>query len=529
MKLLSRLLAGTAIILIVGGLVSAAGQGRIGDDTASVVALTIVTAAVSALVGSMHRHDEHTRAVLVQLAGLAAGVGILRELDLGSAIGAVTTTMWLAGVTLPVLLITSTPVRTSFRVRTPLLLLSGATVLTSVVIGVHQSFTSTGRTIDGRLFPVPVHAAAIISGYVLLVWTMLAFVCVHIIRSWRALTDADAPYVRPVLVAGSIWMATAAVATSVLLLSSRTLLQESGELRDWTAVAVDKVPLLSVIVLFGAIAFVNIIRPRLERIPTGALIDEQHLLPDVRDILERWTGDPTVTITYPETSDAEWNRHSDRVRATQPGAGRANTLVTDHGTELARIEHDPALLGSPSVLRLAAHVAASAARVERLTLLAETRVANARRMTARLVGADTTARTQLEEDLRRGPCHTLDRCAAQIRQGDGLEAVSEELKAAAAELRTISHGLYPAELLDGGLHAALPHTAGAPAVRLPRAVEVTAFLAVRDDPHATIELALSTLIITLSDDLADTNLGDRITVLDGTIDGRTITLPTGGS
>jgi hypothetical protein len=129
--------------------------------------------------------------------------------------------------------------------------------------------------------------------------------------------------------------------------------------------------------------------------------------------------------------------------------------------------------------------------------------------------------------LEKGPLATLAAIEASLELGGDMEEAARALQEAAREVRRISHGLYPAELADGGLAAAMTQAADVPGGRFPRAIEVTAFLVADGDTGARLTVRPGALTISLSRAPSDANLLERVSVLGGSVDGNTIVLPLG--
>ncbi len=102
----------------------------------------------------------------------------------------------------------------------------------------------------------------------------------------------------------------------------------------------------------------------------------------------------------------------------------------------------------------------------------------------------------------------------------------DPIRQATAEVRQLSHGLYPPELIEGGLGAVVGDRRGAPRRRLPPAVEVTAFRLVTDDPTGWFEDHDIQRCGYTSDATRSTrSVLDRIDVLGGTVTDDTVDLP----
>jgi hypothetical protein len=127
-----------------------------------------------------------------------------------------------------------------------------------------------------------------------------------------------------------------------------------------------------------------------------------------------------------------------------------------------------------------------------------------------------------------GPLLSLERIEDALASGGDPADAARRLQEVAADVRKISHGVYPAELTEGGLPAALTHASEVPAARFDPAIEITAFLAADGDSGARITAEQGQLVISLSEPPREPTLLERVAVLDGVIDGPTIVLPVAG-
>ncbi len=150
------------------------------------------------------------------------------------------------------------------------------------------------------------------------------------------------------------------------------------------------------------------------------------------------------------------------------------------------LDHDIALSMAPDTLHTAAALAGLAFDANRLLAVSEGRLAEARRLGERLLGADIAMRAEMEELLDEGPIARLRTLRIDLYFGAPIDSVVESIRQATAEVRELSHGLYPPELIEGGLGAVVGDRRGAPRRRLPAAVEVTAFRLVTDDPDRLV-------------------------------------------
>jgi hypothetical protein len=112
-----------------------------------------------------------------------------------------------------------------------------------------------------------------------------------------------------------------------------------------------------------------------------------------------------------------------------------------------------------------------------------------RQLAARLLSAADQPRELLRAELLAGPLRELASAGTDLAQGTPLAEVVPRLNEIAAQVRTMSHGVFPPSLTSGGLRAAL---SGAPAPdhRYPPVIEMTAFLAARSDDSAEISDAV---------------------------------------
>jgi signal transduction histidine kinase len=200
-------------------------------------------------------------------------------------------------------------------------------------------------------------------------------------------------------------------------------------------------------------------------------------------------------------------------RPATPDDGQSHTQVVRSGETVAVLEHGQRLLDDPA---LAAEVTAAARLAldnERLQALTRAQLADLRASRARIVLTGDAERRRLERDLHDGAQQqlvslSLAFAVAAIRAADPAAAARlnnarSQVAAALAELRVLARGIYPAELADEGLAAALqtlaegsavPVTiAAAPTRRYPHAVEAAAYQllswVVKDSSGGTVRIA----------------------------------------
>jgi signal transduction histidine kinase len=237
--------------------------------------------------------------------------------------------------------------------------------------------------------------------------------------------------------------------------------------------------------------------------------------------------------------------------ALATGVGRQVTQLTRGGEVLALLEHRRSLADDPSHLDDVVRAARLALENERLQASSRARLEDLRASRRLVVEADDAARQRLEHDLHDGAQQRLVSLALAIRLArpgiaasdtyrvDALDSAERELRTAIEELRTVSHGLYPAVLVEEGLAAgveslressAVPIAIDAmPQERLPRPVEAAAWFAIveatRDlDAGAaavSVHRADGMLLVDVVRERARaadlTEVEDRIGALDGTL------------
>jgi signal transduction histidine kinase len=260
--------------------------------------------------------------------------------------------------------------------------------------------------------------------------------------------------------------------------------------------------------------------------------------------------DPAARLLYPRDGGGE----HDLIDAEgAPARAQAElTALTRGARTVAYLDHQVSLLESDTAA--IAHVAQLSLDNERLHAESAAQLRDLRASRVRIVAAADRERRRLERDLHDGAQQRLVSLALGIRlegmapahaTGSNRAAVlaeaETEVAAALAELRNIARGLFPRELADEGLEAALETFAETDPTpvgldlhlpeRAPSAVESAAFFAVtqllatstyvpapgrevrvrRRGEH--VELALRG---TRDDDL--TSVEDRVGALGGTVD-----------
>jgi hypothetical protein len=170
---------------------------------------------------------------------------------------------------------------------------------------------------------------------------------------------------------------------------------------------------------------------------------------------------------------------------------------------------------------------------ERLMAAARRDLESSRELAARLLSAADQPRELLRAELLAGPLGELACTGTDLAQGTPLAEVVPRLNRIAAEVRAMSHGVFPPSLTSGGLPAALSG-ALAPNHRYPPVIEMTAYLAARSDDSAEISDAVldgEPAVLIRSGVPPTDAVRDRVTALGGRMEAAedrwAITVPTG--
>ena len=289
----------------------------------------------------------------------------------------------------------------------------------------------------------------------------------------------------------------------------------------------------------------------------------------VREMLAESLGDRTLSVAYwlPERGIFV-DELGHRVQLPEPGTGRAWTAVERDGRRVAAIIHDAELDTGPELVNAAAAGAALAIDNERLKADLRARVEELRVSRVRIVEAADHARRRIERDLHDGAQQQLVSLSLDLRllkaklngneaAAETVDAISDKLATALAELRELARGIHPVILTERGLVpavAALAQRAPVPVEadisiheRLTPAIEAAAYFVVAEAltnvaKYAQADYVLVDLrrdehnvVVVVEDDGvggADLENGtglrglvDRLSALDGTLELET---PEGG-
>jgi hypothetical protein len=373
---------------------------------------------------------------------------------------------------------------------------------------------------------VPAGARALLAVHIVLLMIAVTWV-IH--RWWRSRDTAIslATALRdPLVVCGAMWFAAVVIERAVHLLPFDAFHDPYLlTYKAWSFVIALALPLIAAGAVIGSIGWSMAVKPQVERLPSGTFV-----LPDsdpiamLRNDLADWVGDPTLQLAFADGT-GRWIAPSGEVHLDDLRYDRAITYVTREGRPIGVLDHDIALSTAPDALDTAAALAGMAFDANRLLAVSEGRLAEARRLGERLLGADTAMRVEMEQLLDDGPIARLQACADNLAYGAPIGSVVESIRQATAEVRELSHGLYPPELIEGGLGAVVGDRRGAPRRRLPSAVEVTAFRLVTDDSTGWFEDLGNVLRVHVQRRTISRMVLDRIDVLGGTVTDVVVDLP----
>jgi hypothetical protein len=537
MRALRMVLTVSLLAAAVAGPVIAAAGGVIDQYSTLPIALAITDVAVAAVAGWMvlRRSSWPALSPLLQLVGLWVVVSLMRHLDLGTVGLEVTGALWLGGACLPALILFGFPDGFGDAHRRRILVASAVTVLVAIAAAMLGGASGPGTTTANAtvVAHIPPGARLALAVQSVLVVVLTAAAVIGLVRRRGRYRLGRRSTVDPVVVAGVAWVVALAGERVVHLLPIADIRQHAGDVggpadgyRPWASFVGTNIVLTTLGALLAVVGYVVVVRPRLDRLRDGRLaIDDRSTDEAVRD-LATWVGDPSLRIAYAD-GDGGWVDDRGRpVRVDEPGTAR--TVLERDGEPVALLRHEPALAASPSVVRFAAAIAAGTIEADAAAAIADSRVVAARTLASRLVTAEHSTRVKLLGELEVGPLQDLRDCIDLLASGSGLAEVTGRLKRATAETRRISHGLYPPELIEGGLRAAVGSRQGAPSRRLATAVEVTAYLLVRDDPDAVFVDRGTMLEMRLSS-TPDVVALDRVRILDGTWSSPVVTIPVGGT
>jgi signal transduction histidine kinase len=398
-------------------------------------------------------------------------------------------------------------------------------------------------------------------GVSLLLPVLAVAVVVSLWRRWRGASPALRRTLAPVAVVAPLELGIA---------SARAIVALSQDAWEAFGLVLSTSPLAFVHAAIPAAFLAGILSARLSR---GSIADlaielgQGVPLGGLRDTLARTLRDPTLVLAFPApTGDGfvDGEGRAIDVPATSD-AGRGVAGLEREGELLAVLVFDPAIeLEDPGRVQAVASVARMALENERLAAQVRAQLEEVRASRARIVEAADAERQRIERDLHDGAQQRLVALAMRLDQARGqvdgagelIDATSDELLRAIAEVRDLAHGLHPTILTERGLAAAvdslaerapIPVRARVTGERLAPEAEVAAYFLVSETVTNAVKHAGATQVtvdaeihrqdleITIADDGrggADPGRGsglqglvDRIGAVGGTL---TIDSPPGG-
>jgi signal transduction histidine kinase len=216
----------------------------------------------------------------------------------------------------------------------------------------------------------------------------------------------------------------------------------------------------------------GMLRLRMARTAVAELVVELGETPPperLREALASALGDPTLDVVYWSASFRTYlDAKGEPLDLATEAMGRAVTSLERDGEPLAAILHDPALSEDPGLVPAVAAAVRLAVDNERLTAEVRSQLDEVRASRSRIVEASDAERRRVERNLHDGAQQRLVALSFALRRAhtqlpadaapeltSTLEAASDQLKAALAELRELARGIHPAILTEAGLGPAL--------------------------------------------------------------------------
>jgi signal transduction histidine kinase len=207
------------------------------------------------------------------------------------------------------------------------------------------------------------------------------------------------------------------------------------------------------------------VQRRLTRARVARLVVDIAAVPPVgglSSMLARSLRDPSFLVLYPtgDHSMVDAGGHP-----SAPGERQTVTRVVRSGDTVAVLAHRPRLFDDPVLAAEITTAARLALDNERLQALTRARLTDLQASRARIVRTGDAERRRLERDLHDGAQQhlvslSLALSLAAIRASEPavaarLNGARSEVAIALGELRSLARGIYPRELADEGLGAAL--------------------------------------------------------------------------
>ena len=166
---------------------------------------------------------------------------------------------------------------------------------------------------------------------------------------------------------------------------------------------------------------------------------------NVEQYLSRALADPSIRVLYP-IENAEWVDATGKPAVLDLSDTERAATVIMREPRSSGIDQDAAITARPDAVELIATGAGLIMEIERLMANAKLDLEQARLLAERLLSASDGPRAQLRAELLAGPLAELDTARSALLRGAPVADVLPCLTAAAAQVRTISHGVFPPSL-----------------------------------------------------------------------------------
>ena len=544
----TRAVAVTALWVVAGATTVAGWTALIlmGDPLENVggdaVFLTLADLAAPALATALvRRHPAEWTGPLIGASVIAAVLAAIRTSPLG-VVAQVAGLTALVTVLLPAVLAVNHPaLQASPRLRRGITWCWWVTAGVGALIGV---LTMLGGSVPNPLWYTdrPGAAGAVVNallvGYGTVALIGMAMTMGAAVSRYRSMPTGGRPALRPLVAPLAGWVVAAASAGCWTV--SFAIFTPTDEIGDPSATTYLVLPAVLVVALGTGIGWIDLMvrRPTGPTLhpPSGAAPGRDN---DVERYLSRALADPSIRVLYPidpaagNEVDIWMDTRGAVVDPDITSPERAITLISRGPSMIGLIEQDAAVTAKPDAVEMIATGAGLIMETERLMAAARRDLELSRQLASRLLSASDEPRAELRAQLLAGPLRDLETAKEKLAAGEPINVVVPLLSGAAAAVRTISHGVFPTALSQGGLTAALPSTP-VPQSRYSPVVEMTAYLAAQPDESATIVEAQSpedTLLVSTRLDPSVT-VQDRISALGGHVrradSGWTLVVPTTG-
>jgi hypothetical protein len=296
--------------------------------------------------------------------------------------------------------------------------------------------------------------APALATWIVLVLGLAWFVAVVLVRRWRRAVGVEHRLLGPMAWAALAW-AICQTASAVVAWPVETWV-EGFDPRDWQPVYL-ALAIVGLAAITAAYVWLELVRPRLARAPDGSLALERARA-GLDAVVRSTLGDPTAAVVLADAQGG-WMRADGRRADDQPAPSRFRALVTTDGAPIAALDCDVAFAVDRELVALAAGLAGRSMETDRLAALTRSRAADVRAATERLRNAEESSRAEFSISVRGGPTAHLISAEDAIATGS-LHRAHDELRAAVAELRTLSQQLTPAALAGSDLRRSLTELAG---------------------------------------------------------------------